>query len=78
MNSEYRYVKKVLKLKCINHPKKKFICTYLRPTQLEYAELYEYHGCAKFVADYIDYRVLEPPYDLVRMLFFIYSFYQLS
>ncbi len=43
----------------------KFICTTLRPTQLPYKELYDYDGCAAFVADYLTYESLKPPNELV-------------
>ncbi|KAL7748299.1 hypothetical protein RI367_006258 [Sorochytrium milnesiophthora] len=43
---------------------RKFISTWIRPTQLPYKQLYEYRSCARFVADYILYDPLDPPYDL--------------
>ncbi|KAJ3051002.1 hypothetical protein HK097_008025 [Rhizophlyctis rosea] len=43
---------------------KKFVCTTIRATQLPYKELYDYRGCARFVADYISYEPLEPPHEL--------------
>ncbi|KAJ3221485.1 hypothetical protein HK099_003463 [Clydaea vesicula] len=43
---------------------KKFICTTIRPTQLPYKELYDYNGCARFVADYLSYIPLDPPHEL--------------
>eukprot|EP00798_Chlamydomonas_sp_ICE-L_P031206 gene31206-6355_t len=39
----------------------KFICTTLRPTQLNYTELYDLEGCCTFVADFITYEPLEDP-----------------
>ncbi|KAJ3033181.1 hypothetical protein HDV00_006678 [Rhizophlyctis rosea] len=42
----------------------KFVCTTIRPTQLPYKELYDYRGCARFVADYLSYEPLEPPHEL--------------
>ena len=43
----------------------KFICTTLRPTYLKHKELYEYDGCAAFVADYLTYEPLQVPNELV-------------
>ena len=43
----------------------KFICTTIRPTQLEYRELYDWDGAAEFVADYLNFETLEPPFELV-------------
>ena len=43
----------------------KFVCTTIRPTQLEYRELYNWDGSAEFVADYLNFETLEPPYELV-------------
>ncbi|XP_041350936.1 dynein regulatory complex subunit 7-like [Gigantopelta aegis] len=42
----------------------KFICTTLRPTQLPFKELYNWEGAADFVADYLSFEPLEPPYEL--------------
>lgn len=39
----------------------KFVCTTLRPTSLNYTELYDLDGCAQFVADYLAYEELEDP-----------------
>ena len=38
---------------------RKFICTNLRPTQLPYQDVYDYDKCAKFVANFIRYELLE-------------------
>ena len=43
----------------------KFVCTSIRPTQLPYQELYDWDGAAEFVADYLDFVPLDPPYELV-------------
>ena len=43
----------------------KFVCTTVRPTCLDYKELYDWDGCASFVADYITYSPLHPPDELV-------------
>ena len=44
----------------------KFVCTSLRPTCLHYQELYNWDGCASFVADYITSSPLHPPDELVQ------------
>ena len=46
----------------------KFVCTSIRPTQLPYQELYDWDGAAEFVADYLDFVPLDPPYELVLPL----------
>jgi hypothetical protein len=48
--------------------KKKFICTTIRPTKLPYTELYDYQGCAKFVADYLEYEELAEPNRLPEII----------
>ncbi|KAI9224825.1 hypothetical protein BC828DRAFT_372431 [Blastocladiella britannica] len=47
---------------------RKFVCTTIRPTQLGFKELYEYRTCARFVADYISYQPLDPPYEMPSKL----------
>lgn len=39
----------------------KFICTTVRPTKLEYNELYDLEQCATFVAEHIQYEALADP-----------------
>ena len=46
----------------------KFVCTTIRPTQLPYKELYNWNGAAEFVADYLNFKPLDPSYELVRYL----------
>jgi len=46
----------------------KLVCTTLRPTQLPYISLYNWDGCADFVADYLNFEPLNPPVDLVSTL----------
>ncbi|XP_072168175.1 dynein regulatory complex subunit 7-like [Diadema setosum] len=46
----------------------KFVCTTIRPTTLPFQELYDYDGCAEFVADYITFEPLDPPVDLPKTL----------
>ncbi|KAJ1510917.1 hypothetical protein HMI54_001262, partial [Coelomomyces lativittatus] len=43
---------------------KKFLCATIRPTQVKFKEFYDYRTCARFVADYITYEPLDPPFDL--------------
>ncbi|KAI9183524.1 hypothetical protein H9P43_004442 [Blastocladiella emersonii ATCC 22665] len=47
---------------------RKFVCTTIRPSQLGFKELYDYRSCARFVADYIAYQPLDPPYELPQRL----------
>ena len=47
---------------------KKFVCTTIRPTQLPFKEIYDYQGCAKFIANYIEYTPLDPPHELPTKL----------
>lgn len=46
----------------------KFVCTTIRPTLLPYKEIYDYHGCAEFVADYLNFEPLDPPIDLPAVI----------
>ncbi|GMI05467.1 hypothetical protein TrVE_jg4585 [Triparma verrucosa] len=39
----------------------KFVCTSVRPTQLQYREMYNVNKCAEFIAHYLDYEPLENP-----------------
>lgn len=39
----------------------KFICSTIRPTQLQYSEIYDMHECAIFLAGYMQYEPLDPP-----------------
>ena len=50
---------------------RKFICTFIRPTELPYEELYDWEsplcpekGCARYVANYIRYEELARPTEL--------------
>ena len=43
----------------------KFICSTVRPTYLPYKELYNFDTCAAFVADYLSYKPLKVPNELV-------------
>lgn len=42
----------------------------MRPTYLKYEELYEYDGCASFVADYLTYKPLQVPNELVHRFYY--------
>jgi len=42
----------------------KLVCTTLKPTQLPYEELYDWDGASEFVADYLNFIPLDPPYEL--------------
>lgn len=46
----------------------KFVCTTIHPTLLPYKEVYDYDGCAQFVADYLSFEPLDPPIDLPSTL----------
>ncbi|XP_067680734.1 dynein regulatory complex subunit 7-like [Haliotis asinina] len=46
----------------------KLVCTTIRPTQLPYKELYNWDGAAEFVADYLNFQTLDPPYELPKTL----------
>ena len=43
----------------------KFVCTTLRPTMLPYSELTEWNWAADFLADHLNYDLLEPSSELV-------------
>lgn len=45
------------------HGTKKFICTTIRPTEVQYPELYDLYECASFIAGYVVYEPLENPFD---------------
>lgn len=44
----------------------KFVCTTIRPTLLPFQELYNFDGCAEFVADYVTFEPLTSHIELVR------------
>jgi len=44
------------------------VCTTVRPTLLSYCELAEWHNAAQFVANYVDYELLDDPTELVRLM----------
>ncbi|KAK6999816.1 dynein regulatory complex subunit 7 [Biomphalaria glabrata] len=46
----------------------KFVCTTIRPSQLPFKELYNWDGAAEFVADYLNFETLEPPFELPQQL----------
>eukprot|EP01064_Diplonema_japonicum_P000191 TRINITY_DN10134_c0_g1_i1.p1 TRINITY_DN10134_c0_g1~~TRINITY_DN10134_c0_g1_i1.p1 ORF type:complete len:893 (+),score=168.81 TRINITY_DN10134_c0_g1_i1:80-2758(+) len=54
---------------------RKFICTFIRPTELPYEELYDWEsptnlgkGCAAYVANYIRYEELARPTELPQVV----------
>mmetsp|Transcript_1487 Transcript_1487/g.2452 ORF Transcript_1487/g.2452 Transcript_1487/m.2452 type:complete len:876 (-) Transcript_1487:278-2905(-) len=48
---------------------KKFVCSTLRPTLIPIPELYDMYECASFIAGYVVYEPLDPPYEPPRYLF---------
>lgn len=65
----------------------KFVCTTIRPTTLEFAELIDnWQACSSFVADHILYEPLEEPTKIVskrkhvelNLIGFYFSFFQLG
>ncbi|XP_035512918.1 dynein regulatory complex subunit 7 [Morone saxatilis] len=48
---------------------KKFVSMTLRPTPTIYPDLFNWEGCASFVADFLSLDPLDPPADLPRYLF---------
>lgn len=48
---------------------KKFVCSTLRPTQMNIAELYDLYECASFISGYIQYEPLDPPFEPPQYLF---------
>ena len=44
----------------------KFVCTTIRPTRLPYKQLYNWDGAAEFVSDYLNFKALEPSFELVN------------
>uniref|UniRef100_I3KBQ5 Dynein regulatory complex subunit 7 n=1 Tax=Oreochromis niloticus TaxID=8128 RepID=I3KBQ5_ORENI len=47
---------------------KKFVSTSLRPTSTIHCELFEWQGCASFVADFLSLVPLDPPVELPKVL----------
>ncbi|XP_067217368.1 dynein regulatory complex subunit 7-like [Linepithema humile] len=43
----------------------KFVSTSIRRSTLPYPQLHKWHGCAKFISDYIDYQ---PPDEVFNMV----------
>ncbi|KAL5008139.1 hypothetical protein ScPMuIL_013720 [Solemya velum] len=46
----------------------KFVCTSIRVTQLSYGQLYNWDGASEFVADFLNFEMLDPPYELPSRL----------
>lgn len=51
------------------------VCTTIRPTILGYEELYEWEGCASFVADHVEFEALKKPTQLVSNLKPCFAFF---
>nr|XP_014265736.1 dynein regulatory complex subunit 7 [Maylandia zebra] len=47
---------------------KKFVSTSLRPTPTIHCELFDWQGCASFVADFLSLVPLDPPVELPKVL----------
>ncbi|KAJ3320817.1 hypothetical protein HDV06_004828 [Boothiomyces sp. JEL0866] len=47
---------------------RKFVCSTIRPTKLQFNEIYDYKSCAEFVADFIEYQPLIPSHELPKVL----------
>ena len=45
------------------HGTKKFICTTIRPTEVQYPELFDLYECSSFIAGYVIYEPLENPFE---------------
>jgi hypothetical protein len=43
----------------------KFICTTIRPTTLQFSDIYDWEQCARFVSDYLQYESLQNPTEYV-------------
>lgn len=39
----------------------KFVCTSIRPTALQFSKIYDWHECAKFVSEYLQFEPLKDP-----------------
>ena len=48
--------------------KRKFISSTIRPSKLPFTELYDYMGCAKFVANYLEYEELKYPNKIPEIM----------
>lgn len=45
----------------------KFLCSYIKPTRLPYADLQDYRSISKFTAEIIKYQPLDKAYDPVTL-----------
>lgn len=41
------------------------MCTTIRLTQLPFKDLYDWDGASEFVADYLNFKALEPAHEIV-------------
>ncbi|CAF0982733.1 unnamed protein product [Adineta steineri] len=46
----------------------KFVCTTVQPTLLSFSKLFQWNDAAEFVADHLNYELLEPPHELPKTL----------
>lgn len=43
----------------------KFVCTTIRPTTLQFSDVYDWEMCARFVSEYLQFEALKSPTDYV-------------
>ena len=48
---------------------RKFVCTSVRPIALKHSRLYDWKECARFVADYLEFQMLENLTEIVGLYF---------
>lgn len=48
---------------------KKFVSTTIRPTKVPFSELYDMYECASFLAGYVLFEPLDPPFEPPTLLF---------
>ncbi|CAF1062156.1 unnamed protein product [Adineta ricciae] len=46
----------------------KFVCTTVQPTLLSFSTLFQWDAAAEFVADHLNYELLEPPHEIPKTL----------
>ncbi len=49
----------------------KFVCTTIRPTTLQFSEIYDWEKCARFVSEYLQFQPLKSSTDYVNSQIFI-------
>lgn len=45
----------------------KFVCTTIRPTTLQFSEIYDWEKCARFTSEYLQFQPLKSATDYVRL-----------